>query len=108
MLRKVFFITMAARPPAFSDLMKVLQKQKSRFAGLYVKILLYLFTLFPAKWRIGQNDIMPVFFLDIADIFSQRIGVDNIGCLNAVQNHIHDPDDVGQILFLLAVKGFLL
>ena len=32
----------------------------------------------------------------------------NVRCVHAVQNHVHDTDDVGKTLFLLSVEGFLL
>jgi hypothetical protein len=41
--------------------------------------------------------------------FSVRgIGVDDIGRLDAVQDHVHDGDDVGEGFLLLAVEGAFL
>ena len=52
--------------------------------------------------------VEPVFFLNVGEVFGERVGVDDVGCLNAMQNHVHDRDDVGEGLLLLAVEGALL
>ena len=38
----------------------------------------------------------------------ERVGVDDVGRVNAMQDHVHDGDDIGEALFLLAVKSALL
>ena len=82
----------------------MLQKEKSRFAGFDVEVLLHFFSFLSAKWWIGKNYMVTVFFLNISNILCQRIGMNDIRGLNAVQNHVHHTNDVSQILFLLSVK----
>ena len=60
------------------------------------------------EWRIGQDRITICFVLDIGKIFGQDVAMDDIKSLNAMQDHIHDGDDVGQGLFSLAIEGAFL
>ena len=46
--------------------------------------------------------------LDVGEVLSKRVGVNDVRCLDTVQDHVHDPDDVSKRLFLLAVEGLLL
>jgi hypothetical protein len=90
------------------DLDEVLEKKEGCLTGLDRKVLLYLGALLSTKWRFSHHNIVAVFFLDIRQVFCQRIGMFDIGGFDAMQDHIHDPDDVGQRLLFLAVKGPLL
>ena len=38
----------------------------------------------------------------------ERVGVDDVRRFDAVQDHVHDRDDVGEGLLFLAVEGALL
>lgn len=49
---------------------------------------------------------MAVLFLNIHHVFIERVGVDKVRGLDPVQDHVHDPDDVGEALLLLSVEGF--
>ena len=49
-----------------------------------------------------------VFFLNVGEVFGERIGVDDVRRVDAVQDHVHDRDDISERLFLLAVKRLLL
>ena len=60
------------------------------------------------KIIIGQYHMVAVFFLYIPDAFAQCIGMYNIGGFYTMQYHIHDADDIGQVLLFLAVKGVFL
>ena len=60
------------------------------------------------EWRIGQHDVEAVLLLNIADVLGQRIRVDYAWCLDAVQDHVHNADNVREGLLLLSVKSFLL
>ena len=106
--RNVFLMTMPARPPAFSDLDEMLQEQERGLAGLDREILLHLRPLLAAERRIGQHHVEAVLLLDVGDVLGQRVGVDDVRRLDAVQDHVHDADDVGEALLLLAVEGLLL
>jgi hypothetical protein len=33
--------------------------------------------------------------LDVVDVFGERIGVEDVGGFDAVEDHVHDGDDVG-------------
>ena len=49
---------------------------------------------------------MAVLFLNIHDVFVQRIGASDIGGGDPVQDHVHDGDDIGERLLFLPVEGF--
>ena len=86
----------------------MLQEEISGLAGPDGKVLLNLLALAAAKGRIGQDDIEAVFLLDIRDVLGQRVGVDDVGRLDAMQDHVHDGNHIGQAFFLLAVEGSFL
>lgn len=83
----------------------MLQEQKGGFAGAHRKILLDLAALLAAKGRVGQHHIVTVLFLNVGKVFAQGVGVDDVRRLDAVQDHVHDRDDIGERLLFLAVKG---
>ena len=97
------------RPAArFQDLDEMLQKQKSGLAGLDGEVLLHLGAFLAAKGRIGQDDIVAVFLLNIGQVLRQRVGMQDVRRFDAVQDHVHDADDVGQRFLFFAVEGLLL
>ena len=67
-----------------------------------------LFSLFATKGRIGQYDVVLVARLNVLQVLGQGICVDDVGRFNAVQDHIHDRDDICQRFLLFGVKSALL
>ena len=61
-----------------------------------------------AERRIRQHHLVTIFLLDVGQILGERIGMDDVGRLDAVQDHVHDRDDVGERLLFLAVKSAVL
>src|SRR3546814_20554752 len=43
-------------------------------------------------------------FRSVREAFGERVGVDDVRRFDAVQDHVHDADHVGQRLLLLAVE----
>ncbi len=87
---------------------EVLQKERGSFARFDGEVLLHLGTFFAAEGWVGQDDIVAIALLDVHDVFAQRIGVDDVGRFDAVQDEVHDGDNVGQRLFFFSVeRGFL-
>ena len=72
------------------------------------EVLLQLHILIRAKGRISEDDIIAVFFLYIGNPRRQRICAQIIRRIHAVQDHIHQANDIGQRRLLLTVKGFAL
>ena len=85
---------------------EVLQKKKSRFTGLDREVLLNLLALLATEGGIGKDDVITVFLLNIGQVLRQGVGVDDIGRIDAVKDQVHDGNDIGQALLLLAVEGF--
>ena len=52
--------------------------------------------------------VVAVLFLNVGEVFGERVGVEDVGRFDAVQDHVHDRDDVGEGLLFLAVEGALL
>jgi len=104
---KCFLITIPARPPALSFLIKCCRKRKAVSPVFIGKFLLYFLSLFSTKRRICQNDIEAITFLDVEYIFCERVGVNDIWSFDAMQDHVHDADNVCQrFLFLSRRKCF--
>ena len=87
---------------------KVLEKEKRGLAGADGEVLLDLLTLLTAEGRIGEDDVVSVLLLDVGKVFRQRVGMQDVRGLDAVQDQVHDRDDIGQRLLLLAVQGLFL
>jgi|GEM_PF-686144 len=98
----------AGAATGLEDFDEVLEEQKRGFARADREILLDLFAFLAAKRRIGDDDVVAVFLLNVGKVFSERVGVDDVGRFDAVQDHVHDPDDVGEGLLFLPVEGALL
>ena len=56
----------------------------------------------PPKGGIGQHHVVAVLLLNVGEVFGERVGVDYVRRLDAVQDHVHDGDDVGERLLFLA------
>jgi hypothetical protein len=91
--------------PLPQHLDEVLQKQERRFPRFDREVLLHLLPLFAPKRRIRQDHIKAVLVLHVAEVFRQGVGVDDVRRIDAMQNQVHDADDIGQALFLFAGKG---
>src|SRR5680860_1044247 len=86
----------------------MLEEQIGSLAGLDREVLLDLRALLAAERWIGEHDIVAILLLYIADVLRERVGVNNVRRLDAMQDHVHDPKDVGEALLLLAVKRSVL
>lgn len=78
---------------------EVLEEEKSRFAGADGEVLLDFLALLAAEGRIGQDHVHAVLVLNVGEVLGQGVGVGDVGRLDAVQNHVHGRDDVGQRSF---------
>jgi hypothetical protein len=83
----------------------MLKEQERRLASADGKVLLDFPPFLSTEGRIGQHDVEAVFFLNVGEVFGEAVGVDHVRCLDAVQDHVHDRNDVGERLLLLAVEG---
>src|ERR1700683_97190 len=82
----------------------MLQEQKGRLAGTNGKVLLNFLALFTAEGRISKHYFVAIFLLNIGEVFTKRVGVDDVGRLDSVQDHVHDRNHVCERLLFLAVK----
>jgi hypothetical protein len=98
----------AAAAAGLEHLDEVLEEQEGGLAGADGEVLLHLLALLAAEGRIGQDHVEAVLLLNVGEVLGQRVGVDDVRRLDAVQDHVHDRDDVGERLLLLAVEGALL
>ena len=62
----------------------------------------------PPKGGLASDDVEAVLFLHVGEVLGERVGVDDVGRFDAVQDHVHDRDDVGEGLLFLPVEGALL
>ena len=100
--RKVFLITTPPRPPArLKHLDEVLKEEESGLARADGEVLLNLFALTATEGRIGEHNVETVPFLNVRKAFGERVGVDDVRHLDAVQDHVHDRDDISQRLLFL-------
>ena len=83
----------------------MLEEQESCLSGLNREIVLDLLTLLPAEWWIGENDVVAILLLDVCQVLRQSIRVYDIRSVDPMQDHVHDADDEGKRLLLLAVEG---
>lgn len=98
-----------ARPAArLEDLDEVLEEEEGGLAGLDREVLLDLGALLATEGRVREHDVVAVFILDVRDVLGEGVGMDDVRRLDAVEDHVHGPDDVRERLFLLAVEGFFL
>ena len=87
---------------------EVLQEQEGGFAGADGEVLLHLGAFLAAEGRVGEDHVHPVLVLDVGEVLGQGVGVHDVGRFDAVQDHVHDRNHVGETLLLLAVEGALL
>ena len=84
---------------------EVLQEEESGFAGADREVLLYLLPLLAAEGWVGEDDVEAILLLHVGQVLGERVGVDDVWSLDAVQDHIHDRDHVGEGLLFLPVEG---
>ena len=81
---------------------EVLQKQERRLASFDGEVLLDFLALFAPERRIGKDHLEAVFVLNVANVLGQGVGVEDVGRFDAMQDHVHDADDIGQALLFFA------
>jgi hypothetical protein len=86
----------------------VLEEQEGRLAGADREVLLHFLSLLAAERRVRQHNVIAVPLLDVGKVFRQGVRVENIRGLDAVQDHVHDRNHVGERFLFLAVKSVLL
>ena len=86
----------------------MLEEEERGLAGADGEVLLHFLAFFAAEGRIGDDDVEAVLFLNVGEVLGEGVGVDDVGRLDAVQDHVHDRDDVGEGLLFLPVEGALL
>ena len=87
---------------------EVLEEEERRLAGADREVLLDLLALLAAEGRVGEDDVEAVLLLDVGEVLREGVGVADVRRLDAVQDHVHDRDHVGEGLLLLAVECRLL
>ena len=90
------------------DLDEVLEKEEGGLACFDREVLLDLAADARAKRRVGEDDVVAVFLLDVGDILCECVAVHDVGRFDAMEDHVHRADDVGERLYLFAVESFLL
>jgi len=98
----------AAASAGLQDFDEVLEEEEGGLAGADGEVLLDLGAFLAAEGGIGQHDVVTVLFLNVGEVFGEGVGVDDVRRFDPVQDHVHDADDVGEGLLLLAVEGALL
>lgn len=76
----------ASTASGLEDLDEVLEEEKRGLAGADGEVLLHFLALFAAKRRIGHNDVEAVRFLHVGEVLGERVGVDDLGRFDAVQD----------------------
>ena len=95
----------AAAPASFQHPDEVLEEEEGGLPGAYWEVLLHFLALLAAEGRVCQHHVVAVLVLNVGEVFAERIGVDDVGRFDAMQDHVHDRDDVGEGLLLLAIEG---
>lgn len=98
----------AGAASGLEDFDEVLEEEERGLAGADGEVLLHFLALFAAEGRIGHDDVEAVLFLHVGEVLGERVGVDDVGRFDTVQDHVHDRDDVGEGLLFLPVEGALL
>ena len=90
------------------DFDEVLEEEERGLAGADGEVLLHFLALFAAEGRVGDDDVEAILFLHVGEVLGEGVRVNDIGRLDAVQDHIHDRDHVGEGLLFLPVESALL
>lgn len=51
---------------------------------------------------------MAVLLFDVVEVGFEGVDVDEVGGVDAVENHVHEADDIGERFLFLAEEGSLL
>jgi len=94
----------AGAATSFENFDVMLEEEVGGLTGADGEVLLHFLAFLTAEGRIGLDDVVPVFFLNVGEVFGERVGVDDVRRFDAMQDHVHDADDVGQRLLFLAVE----
>ena len=98
----------ASAAPSFEDFDEMLEEEEGGLAGADGEIFLHFLALLAAEGWIGEDDVEAVFFLHAIEVLGEGVGVDDVRCLDAVEDHVHDRDNVGEGLLFLSEKRALL
>ena len=94
----------AGAATGFENFDVMLEEEVGGLAGADGEVLLHFLAFLAAEGRIGLDDVVPVFFLNVGYVFGESVDVDDVWRFDAMQDHIHNADDVGQRLLFLAVE----
>ena len=86
----------------------MLKEEKGSFTCANGEVLLNFLAFVAAEGWIGQHHVVAVFFLNVGEVLGKRICVEDIWSFDAVQDQVHDRNDVGERLLLLAIECTLL
>lgn len=75
---------------------EVLQEEQFGGVALDREVLLDLRVLFAAEGRVGENHVVAVLLLNVADVLGERVASIQVGAFDAVQDHIHHAHHVSQ------------
>ena len=98
----------AGAAAGLEDFDEVLEEEERGLAGADGEVLLHFLALFAAEGRVGDDDVEAILFLHVGEVLGEGVRVNDIGRLDAVQDHIHDRDHVGEGLLFLPVESALL
>ena len=84
-----------ARPAtSFEHSDKVLEEQERGLTGANREVLLDFLSLPTTKRWICQDDIKAVLLLNVFAVIRQGVAAFDPGCFDAMQNHVHNCNDV--------------
>ena len=89
----------------FEALDEVLQEEIGGLAGFDWEVFLDGVELFATEWWVGEHYMASITFLDLRDVFSEGIDMQKIRSINAMQDHVHDANDVRQAFLFFAKEG---
>src|SRR5205823_6203585 len=105
---KSIFDDHPSTPARFQNLDEMLKEKKRSLAGADGKVLLHLLALFAAERWISHYHFVAILFLNGCKIFGEGVGVNDVRRFDAMQDHVHDRDDIRERFLFLAVKSFRL
>ena len=103
MERKVY--DHATTSTGLENLDEVLEEEEGGLSGADGEVLLHFLALLATEGRIGHHYVVAVLLLNVGEIFRERVGVEDVGRVDAVQDHVHDTDHVGEGFLFLPIEG---
>ena len=70
------------------DFNEMLEEEERGLAGADGEVLLHFLALFAAEGRIGDDDVEAILFLNVGEVLGERVRVNDIRRLDAVQDHV--------------------